>query len=183
MARWWTGIAALVALPAMAAAEQGTFDAPTVEDAIACKLDVPGYNGFAMWLAGPDDGAARLRWKKVEGKNPFLQEYRLPAPITVFDRQTDRIALTGSSVLAMLKGVAPEALAREQGIEDTLPAAPKFLGERVIAESSEEDAELGMRFSSRISLNVSSVDTHPGVALIGCAYTIDMTELDAGTGK
>ena len=48
----------------------------------------------------------------------------------------------------------------------------KFLGEKVVVESSEEAG--GVTFATRIALNVSTVESHPGKTLAGCSYTLDV---------
>lgn len=172
-------VAALLAAgPAMAAGDED-FDPASVriEDALACKLDVRAYNGFAFWLAGSDDGARQLGWtKQLDGPNPMLLEYRLPATIEAFGQRTDRIAFTSNAVVALLPGMDPAALAKRLDVENILPAANRFLGERVVARTTETDDTLGMRFTYVTALSVSTVASHPGLTLAGCSYRVEEGE-------
>jgi hypothetical protein len=70
-----------------------------VADAIGCKLDAPTYTGFALALAsgGPDAPDAKKGWRKVDSHNPYMNEYALPAPITVAGHySTTHIGFTAS---------------------------------------------------------------------------------------
>jgi len=48
----------------------------------------------------------------------------------------------------------------------------KFLGEKVVAESTDNTG--GVSLSTRITLNVSTVTSHPGKTLAGCSYLLDV---------
>ena len=76
--------------------------------------------------------------------------------------------------MAMLEGVDPAALASELGVAPAASSPDKFLGEKMIAEKHEEEG--GTLFHSRITLNVSSVTTHPGVTFVGCSYALDTSQ-------
>ncbi|MEO8373725.1 MAG: hypothetical protein ABI471_00765 [Sphingomonas bacterium] len=74
-----------------------------VVDALECRLDAPDYNGFAMALNGEEKIADKRRWVRVDTSNPFMNEYELPAQVTVAGHySTRRIAFTSSGVLAIL---------------------------------------------------------------------------------
>ena len=172
-------LALAMAFPAAATArEDQTFDPTTVDLAklIECQTyDVPSYNGFAFWLAGADsaaDAQERLGLTEVGSANFMLKEYRLAAPITVFGRTTSRVAFTSSGPLAILDEADPHPLARQLEIVPAIDVPGKFLGERVIAETSEKVGD--NTFSTRITLNVSTVTSHPGQVLAGCSYRLDV---------
>ena len=139
---------------------------------IECRADVPAYNGFALWLTGEPDAVEKLSWKEVASGNPFLSQYQLPAPIHVFGRETGTIVFTATGPMAVLDGIAAADLARQLDIPATVSTPDKFLGEKVVAESTEDTGGVGL--STRITLNVSTVDTHPGKTLAGCSYALDV---------
>jgi len=139
---------------------------------IECRADVPAYNGFALWLAGEPGAAERLGWKEVASGNPFLREYELPTRIRVFGRETASIVFTATGPMAVFDGIAAPDLARELNVPASVSTPEKFLGEKVVVESSEEAD--GMTFATRIALNVSTVESHPGKTLAGCVYTLDV---------
>lgn len=178
--------AVLLSPMAVRAQDTADFDPATLDLAnlIECRTYAPPqYNALAFWLAGEDGKAARTRFGLSETKsaNPMLKDYAVKAPLTVFGRQTRRIAFTSSGPMAVLDEADPHPLARELGVEPALDVPGKFLGEREIAASSEKDAKTGMVFNSRVALNVSTVTSHPGKVLAGCSYVIDMVE--AGDAK
>lgn len=164
--------AAAFAASAPAAAQD--FDPAALDLAllIECRADVPAYNGFAFWLAGEPGAARTLGWREVATGNPFLRQYELPAPLGVFGRETASVVFTATGPMAVLDGVAAPDLARELGVAATIATPEKFLGEKVVFEKAEESG--GTRFETRIALNVSTVDTHPGKTLAGCSYAIEV---------
>jgi hypothetical protein len=173
-----------------------------VRDAIACRLDAPTYNGFAMAAAGDDALAAKLGWKPVKSSNFLMKEYELPAPITVAGSySTRRIAFTSSGMLAILDEPNPETVARKEQIENTMGSDGlvdalvasgkvtraqaeaeikfrKFLGERVVSDVTDPADGDHFRARTRISLNVSNVTSHPGKTLYGCSYKMELLDKD-----
>jgi hypothetical protein len=197
-------LAALLPASALAAVQDDEVDPAKIDvrDAIACRLDAPTYNGFAMAVAGDDALAAKLGWKPVKSGNFLMKEYELPAPIVVAgEYSTRRIAFTSTGVLAILDQPDPAVVARKEKIEngmptegliDTLVASGKvtraqaeaeikfhkFLGERVIRDVTDPASGDHFRARTRIALNVSNVATHPGKTLYGCSYKIELLDKD-----
>lgn len=197
-------LAALLPASALAAVQDDEVDPAKIDvrDAIACRLDAPTYNGFAMAVAGDDALAAKLGWKPVKSGNFLMKEYELPAPIVVAgEYSTRRIAFTSTGVLAILDQPDPAVVARKEKIEngmptegliDTLVASGKvtraqaeaeikfhkFLGERVISDVTDPANGDHFRARTRIALNVSNVATHPGKTLYGCSYRIELLDKD-----
>lgn len=142
---------------------------------IECQTyDVPSYNVMAFWLAGEDGAKARrhLGFTEVKSANPFLKDYQLAQPITVFGRQTRRVTFTSSGPMAVLDEADPHPLAKALKVEPAYDTPAKFMGERVISQATEKVGE--STFSTRISLNVSTVTSHPGKTLAGCSYRLDV---------
>jgi len=165
-------LAPLVFLATPAVAED--FDPASLDLAalIECRADVPAYNGFGFWLAGEPGAAERLGWKEVAAGNPFLIQYELPTKIRVFGRETASIVLTATGPMAVFEGVAAPDLARELDVPATVSTPDKFLGEKIIVESTEDAS--GVNLATRITLNVSTVESHPGKTLAGCSYALDV---------
>ncbi len=174
-----------------------------VVDAIECRLDASAYTGFALALNGEEKIANKRRWVRIDTNNPFLNEYTLPAPITVAGHYTTRrIAFTSSGVLAILDLADPTAIAQEQKIENALDPAPlleamaasgkatreeieavakarKFLGEKILVDRTEPPAA-GESFGMHtiIGRNVSNATTHPGKTFYGCSYRVELIDKD-----
>ena len=174
-----------------------------IVDAIECRLDAPAYNGFALALNGEEKIADKRRWVRIDTSNPFMNQYELPAPITVAGHySTRRIAFTSSGVLAILDLADPAAIAQEQGIKNALDPAPlieamvaagkatraeieaatrsrKFLGEKILVDRTEPPtAGEGFGTHTIIGRNVSNATTHPGKTFYGCSYRIELIGKD-----
>ncbi len=74
--------------------------------------------------------------------------------------------------MAVLDGIAAPDLARQLDVPAMVSSTDKFLGEKVVTESTDDTG--GVSLSTRITLNVSTVDTHPGKTLAGCSYALDV---------
>jgi hypothetical protein len=174
--------------------EDDSFDPMSIDiaDAINCKIDAPSYNGFALSIS---DDFKKRGWKKIKSANPFLNEYLLAQPITVAGMQTNRIAFSSSAVMAILDLADPNVVAKAEGIanyadpsavfEDLkltpeqikeIPKTDKFLGEKILTDTTEKDAELNMQFHTVIARTISNVTTLPKKTLYGCSYRIEMLD-------
>jgi hypothetical protein len=186
-----------VSTPLAAQDAADNFDPMTVNirDALTCKIDAPTYNGFALTLDGSDKYWKKRGWKKVKSPNLMMSEYQLLAPVEVAPGYTtDRIAFTSSAVLAILDLADPAPLAQAEKIENQMDPQPffddlvkegiatkeqimaevkfrKFLGERIVIDKSERDEALQMMVRTKVSVSLSTVTTHPGKTLYGCAYS------------
>jgi hypothetical protein len=166
-------VVAAFVLSADNAAAQGD-QPPDLVALIECRADAQDWNGLALSLMDGPAAMEALGWRERASDNPFLQEYDLPASIGVFGHHTERIALTATGPMAVLDDIAPAALAVELDIAPIVASPEKFLGERVIADKRETEG--GTVFVTRVSLNVSSVTTHPGLTLAGCSYSIETSQ-------
>ena len=166
-------VAALLLAGSGAADEEG-FDpsALPLTDLIACKSDLPSWNGFGLWFHDNPEAWRRYGVHKIESRNPFLAEYRTDRPIKVFGRTTNRIALTSSGMLAIFADVDPAALARTLGIKAVVAGPTKFMGERIVTDSPFDGGSPAFQGRIQISLNVSTVSSHPGAVLAGCSYRL-----------
>jgi hypothetical protein len=143
----------------------------TLEDIISCKIDVPRYNGFVFWFY--DNKAAHKHYGLTSikgGGNPFLSEYRLAKPITVFGQTTNHIAFTNSGLLAVLSGVTPKEMAEQLDVRDGGDFMGKYLAERVVSAERIDDDEIDLHGVKRITMNVSTVSTHSDRVFVGCGY-------------
>ncbi len=179
--------AALFVLAALgigsAHAETQTFDPRSFKLAplIECGADdIAAYYSFAFWLKDRDTKPADLKalgLTAIPSGNPMLEEYRLSRPITVFGRSTERIVFTSAGLMGVFDEADPHPLAKQLGVTAALDRPGKFLGERVIKESehrAEDDPSFVTRF--RISLDVSTVTSHPRKTLAGCTYRMSMED-------
>ena len=112
--------------------------------------------------------AARMKWTEVKQSNPFLKEYELPRPIRAFGHPALHVAFASAGILAVLDDVAPKELAATLGLKPAFPDLDKVMFFKTIR------ADDTATVSTRIVLNVSAVDSHPGKTLAGCEYRFEV---------
>ena len=164
-----------------------------IVEALTCKISAPAYIGFAMNLGDVDAGYRSLGWTRQESGAAFLSQYHLPRPIVVAGHRTSTIVFSGSGVAAVLNEADPAAVAAPLGVVNTLmsreaaaaalgltpvqaaqlPAVTNFRGERLVIDTSEENAGARMRLRIRIVQTVTNDPARPGKTLLGCSYSID----------
>lgn len=162
------------AVPAAAPVLAQDFD-PAVLDLpafVECRKTVPDYNSFGFWLATEPGAADTLGWVETQQPNLFLREFRMKASAEAFGHVSDTVAFTPTGPMLMLDGVSAPDLAASLGLSVFHASGDKFLAEKVVFEAEEKEGELTAR--SRIAINVSTVDTHPGKVLAGCSYTFEI---------
>ena len=133
---------------------------------------MPDYNGLAFRLATEPGAVDALGWRETQSPNLFLREFRLPAAIEAFGRSSDTIVFTATGPMLVLEGVSAPELAAALGLSVFYASGEKFLAEKTVFEAEDKEGELTAR--TRIALNVSTVDTHPGKVLAGCSYTLEI---------
>ncbi|HWW27407.1 MAG TPA: hypothetical protein VNZ85_16100 [Caulobacter sp.] len=169
-------LAVLVSCSAAAvnAAETAPFDPATVDlaDILACKIDGGHYVGFAMSVSDDDSpGGAKARgWVRLPPPSPTFSSYRLPEPLNVFGHATRTVAFKGSAMLAVLDLPDAAALGAQQGVTNVLAGSGRFMGERLVDDSTRVDPETGFRFKNRSVLRITTNPAFPGKTLIGCEY-------------
>ncbi len=143
----------------------------TLEDVISCKIDVPSYNGFAFWFHDNKEAHKHHGLTPIKGgDNPFLSEYRLAKPITVFGQTTNHIAFTNSGLLAVLPGVTAQQMADQLDVRDGGDFMGKYLAEKVVSANRIDDDDIDLHGVKRITMNVSTVSSHPDRVFVGCSY-------------
>jgi hypothetical protein len=162
------------AVPAAAPALAQDFDPATLDlpALVECRKTVPEYNSFGFWLATEPGAADRLDWVETQQPNLFLREFRMKAAVEVFGHASATVAFTPTGPMLVLDGVSAPDLAASLGLPVFHASGEKFLAEKVVYEAEEKDGSLTAR--SRIAINVSTVDTHPGKVLAGCSYTFEI---------
>jgi hypothetical protein len=81
-------------------------------------------------------------------------------------------------MLAVIDLADPAPLAKALDVENIIPGARRFMGEREISHTTEIDKEAGYEFEKRVALNISTLASHPGKTLIGCACQMDIEPLE-----
>ena len=151
---------------------------PDLAALLECRL---GYEDFMAYMPVLQDPlkAVALGWRPLPQANPFMLEYRLNTPVTLFGRQSDHIAFAGDGVVAVLDLADPRVLARELQLETGVDTPRKaiFGLEARAGEVVGPDGVPGWIESAVI--NVSNVDSHPGKTLAGCSYSLDPPQSDA----
>ncbi len=165
-----------------------------ISDAINCKIDAPSYNSLAISIG---DDMKKRGWEKIKSSDPFMNEYLLPHAITVAGMQTDHIAFSASAVMAVLDITDPNVLAKPEDITNDvdptalieslkltpeqikdIPKTDKFLGKKIVSDTTEKDMELNMQFHTVIARTISNVTTLPNKTLYGCSYSIEVLDAE-----
>jgi len=167
---------ATLSTPALA----GDGAAPDLAALIECRADYPALLDLLPVLQEPLRALA-LGWRPLPQANPFMVEYRLNAPITVFGRQTDHVAFAGEGVLAVLDLAEPRELARELELEAAVDTPGKLLAGREVRVQALPADGNGVEWEESAILNVSNVDSHPGKTLAGCGYSRGPVEPEEDT--
>ncbi len=169
----------LALLPALAAAADGdaAVATPDLPALIECRSDIHAYLALAPALKDPLKAVA-LGWQPLPQSNMFMTEYRLAQPIRVFGHDSDRVAFTGDSVLAILDLPDPRPLARQLELETAIDTPAKAMFGKELRSVETRDARTGATVIESAVLNVSNVSSHPGKTLVGCSYSFDLPEED-----
>jgi hypothetical protein len=186
----------LLSIPVLAQDDSDSFDPMSIDisDAINCKIDAPSYNSLAISIS---EDMKKRGWKKIKSANPFMNEYLLPQAITVAGMQTNHIAFSASAVMAVLDLADPNDVAKAEGITNDadplavfydlqltpeqikeMPKTDKFLGQKILTDTTEKDAELNMQFHTVIARTVSNVASLPKKTLYGCSYSIEVLDAE-----
>lgn len=170
----WLGRVLVLAAGLSPGQVAGQAVAPDLPALIQCRAESTAWGVLAISFMDDPGRPAALGWVALEWQNPFLQEYDLPSDIRVFGHDTGRIALTASGVMGVLGGVDAAELGASLGVT-AVPAGPgQYLGEKLVLEKTTESD--GFKLRTRVSINVSTIDTHPGKTLAGCSYVVDILD-------
>ena len=145
---------------------------------IECRGDIADLTALAPALEDPLKAVA-LGWRPLPQANMFMTEYRLASPIRVFGNDTDHIAFTGGSVMAILDLPDPRPLAKELALETAIDTPAKAMFGRELRSEETRDAKNGKVLIESVVLNVSNVASYPGKTLVGCSYSLDVPEEEA----
>lgn len=170
-------IALLTLLPALPAAANGV-DIPAL---VECRQGIAEHAALSAAAADPLKAVA-LGLQPLAQQNPFMTEFRLANPITVFGQQTDHIAVAGASVMAVLDQADPHPLATRLALETGYDQGGKFMAGREVVSRDVTDPKTGEAQIESIILSVSTVASHPGRTLAGCTYSLDLPAEDEAPG-
>lgn len=142
---------------------------------IECRQGVAEQAALAPLLADPLKAVAQGLQPLPQG-NQFMSEFRLAGPITVFGQQTERVAVAGASIMAVLDQADPRPLAKRLELETGYDQDGKFMAGRELVSRDVTDPKTGEAQIESIILSVSTVASHPGKTLAGCTYSLDLPE-------
>lgn len=167
------------ALPLLLASFASTASAAPLDlpALIECRQGVAEHAALAPLLADPLKAVAQGLQPLPQG-NQFMSEFRLANPITVFGQQTERVALAGASVMAVLDQADPHPLAKRLELETGYDQDGKFMAGREVVSRDVTNPRTGEAQIESIILSVSTVASHPGKTLAGCTYSLDLPAED-----
>jgi hypothetical protein len=173
-----TALLAFALSPAVAAAADGAAtkaSAPDLSALIECRLGHADFMAYMPVLQDPLKAVA-LGWRPLPQSNPFMVEYRLNAPVTVFGRSSDHIAFAGEGVVAVLDLPDPRVLARELQLETAIDTPQKVLAGKEARATVLDGPDGSPGWVETAVITASNVDSHPGQTLAGCSYSLDAPE-------
>ena len=173
-----TALLAFALSPAVAAAADGAATkaaAPDLSALIECRLGHADFMAYMPVLQDPLK-AVSLGWRPLPQSNPFMVEYRLNAPVTVFGRSSDHIAFAGEGVVAVLDLPDPRVLARELQLETAIDTPQKVLAGKEARATVLDGPDGSPGWVETAVITASNVDSHPGQTLAGCSYSLDAPE-------
>ncbi|MFZ2266309.1 MAG: hypothetical protein WAV95_01895 [Azonexus sp.] len=142
---------------------------------IECRTDFGDYQSFALGDFQDEAYKKRLGIKLVKQANFMLLEYALPRPISVHGYRTSRIVFNSAGIMAVLDETDAAALAERLKLEVVVNSGAKILATRTLLESPPETLG-GMKVWRKVSMDLSTVPSHPGKTLVGCTYRPMMEE-------
>lgn len=148
---------------------------PDFASMIECRTGFGEYQSFVLGDFQDEDYKQRLGIKKIEQPNFMLNEYELPAPITVHGYTTQRIVFNSAGIMAVLDEADPAALAGRLKLDVVLNAGGKVLATRTLSESKPKKVA-GVKMWQKVSMDLSTVSSHPGKTLVGCTYKLMSAE-------
>lgn len=140
---------------------------------IECRQGVADHAALAAALATPLDAVAH-GLQPLPQTNPFMTEYRLARPLSVFGQPTEQIAVAGASVMAVLDLPDPRALAATLQLDAAVDQPDKFMAGRELVSRDVTDPATGEAQIESVILSLSTVKSHPGKTLAGCTYSLDL---------
>ena len=172
-----TALLAFALSPAVAAAAAAATKAaaPDLSALIECRLGHADFMAYMPVLQDPLKAVA-LGWRPLPQSNPFMVEYRLNAPVTVFGRSSDHIAFAGEGVVAVLDLPDPRVLARELQLETAIDTPQKVLAGKEARATVLDGPDGSPGWVETAVITASNVDSHPGQTLAGCSYSLDAPE-------
>lgn len=168
----------LLALSLLAcAANACADDAPKSIDLPAlleCRASHADFIALAPLLEDPLKAVA-AGWQPLPQANMFMTEFRLLQPVRVFGRDADRIAFTGTGIVAVLDLPDPRALAKDLGLDTAYDTPEKFMSGKEV-RSDDATRTDGKAIIDSAVISVSNVGSHPGKTLAGCSYSQELLE-------
>lgn len=179
MLRAFFSLALMLPLPLLAqtAGSEEKLDPSRIDLAalIECRQTLADFHYLAPALADPLQAVA-LGWRPLPQANMFMTEFVLNSPVKVFGHDTDHIAFTGDSIIALLDLADPRPLAKQLELETAIDTPAKAMFGKEVSSIEDRDEATGTVYIRSAVLNVSNVASHPGKTLAGCSYSLDMAE-------
>ena len=141
---------------------------------IECRASHADFVALGPLLEDPLKAVA-AGWQPLPQANLFMSEFRLLRPVRVFGRDADRIAFTGTGIVAVLDLADPRPLAKELDLDTAYDAPEKFMAGKEVRSDDATRAD-GKAIIDSAVISVSNVGSHPGKTLAGCSYSQELLE-------
>ena len=162
----------LLAMAASSAATPPPSPTPDLAALIECRQRVADFAQIFPASHDPLKSVA-LGWRPLPASNPFMTEFALLHPITIFGHMTHQIAFSGGSIMAILDLADPHPLAKTLQLTPAVDNADTVMFGRELLSRDTTNPATGKPAIESIVLNVATVHSHPGKTLVGCNYSLD----------
>lgn len=170
-----TGIG-LVGILMGGAHAQTPSNAPDWAAMLECRISAEKYLNFVLNDFQQSSYKKSIGVKRVRQDNPFLHEYELNKPVSVYGYTTRRVAFTSSGVMALVDERDPAQLAHRLGLDIAYHGGEKILASKVLSKTEPEPFIDDVLVWHVVSQEVSTVSSHPGKTLVGCSYRMETNE-------
>lgn len=135
-------------------------------DMLECKISHEEYLNFSYDILQNEDSKKILGMQKIKQDNPFIEEYKLSKPITIYNYSTDHIAFTSAGIMAIVDEKNPKQLAQKLDMNIEFDSGDKILATKIISPSEPK------YFDPFLALDLSTITSHPNKTLVGCSYRV-----------
>jgi hypothetical protein len=144
----------------------------TLQALIECRANMAALLDLAPLPTTLQEGAS-IGWLPLPSDNPFMVEFALARPIQAYGHSSSHIAISGSSIMAILDLPDPRPLAQQLQLEAGLDTPQKVMFGREVRSEVVSEPGSAMTMIESAVISVSNVTSHPGKTLAGCSYSLD----------
>lgn len=145
-----------------------------LKNLLECQSD---YQHYSALTDDYEKQLSQLGWQRVENTDqPFIYIYQSSKPTPFFGLSTQQIGLTGNAIVAILRDVDVQSLAKRYALtqHEFFQSAPYFRGEKTLRTETPEDEQIPVHHK----LMLSEMTGKDPIVLLGCNYELDREAME-----